>query len=67
MKAIEAVYCKSCGKEKQFVECPSCEGQGTIDIDDDGYGYNMAECPGCDGQGGNLICPQCHPECFNGR
>lgn len=62
MKAIEAVYCKNCGHEKQFVECANCEGQGINDIDDDGF---MVECPACDGQGGNLICPQCHPEAFN--
>lgn len=60
MIAIEAVYCKSCGKEKRFVECPRCEGMEYADEDGD-----IVECPDCAGQGGNLICPQCHPEAFN--
>jgi primosomal protein N' len=60
MKPKEAVYCKNCGHEKQFVECPRCEGHDYEDEDGD-----IVECPYCDDQGGNLICPQCHPEVFN--
>lgn len=72
MRANEAVYCKTCGHEKWYVECPECGGQGYRDWDtlqfEDPLWYDPGdteECTTCDGQGGWLTCAACHPEAFN--